>query len=61
VSSVYRWTLQQVGAPSHTANNTISYLKRENVSFIELQMWLPNSPDLNPVDYAVWGALQQQI
>ena len=21
----------------------------------------PNSPDLNPVDYAVWGALQQMI
>jgi len=21
----------------------------------------PNSPDLNPVDYAVWGALQQQV
>jgi len=24
-------------------------------------MWPPNSPDLNPVDYAVWGALQQQV
>ena len=23
-------------------------------------MWPPNSPDLDPVDYAVWGALQQQ-
>ena len=33
--------------------NTINYLKRENVSFIEPQMWLTNSPDLNPVDYAV--------
>ena len=21
----------------------------------------PDSPDLNPVDYAVWGALQQQV
>jgi len=48
---------------SCTAKNTINYLKRENVSFIEPQMWLwpPNSPDLNPVDYAVWGALQQQV
>jgi len=25
------------------------------------QMWPPNSPDLNPMDYAVWGALQQQV
>jgi len=24
-------------------------------------MWPPNSPDLNPVDCAVWGALQQQV
>jgi len=61
VSSVYRWTHQQDGAPTHTAKNTINYLKMENVSFIEPQMWPPNSPDLNPVDYAVWGALQQQI
>ena len=61
VSSVYRWTLQQDGAPSHIANNTINYLKRENVSFIEPQMWSPNSPDLNAVDYSVWGALQQQV
>jgi len=21
----------------------------------------PNSPDLNPVNYGVWGALQQQV
>jgi len=57
----YRWTLQYDGAPSHTAKNTINYLKTENVSFIEPQMLSPNSPDLNPVDYAVWGALQQQV
>jgi len=24
-------------------------------------MWPPNSPDINPVDYAIWGALQQRI
>jgi len=24
-------------------------------------MWPPNSPDLNPVDCAVWGALQQMV
>ena len=40
---------RMVHAPSHTANNTINYLKRENVSFIEPQMWPPNSPDLNPL------------
>jgi len=39
----------------------INYLKRENVSFIEPQMWPPNSPDLNPVDDAVWAAVKQQV
>ena len=24
-------------------------------------MWPPNSPDLNPVDYAVWDGLQQMV
>jgi len=24
-------------------------------------MWPPNSPDLNPVDYEVWGMLQQRV
>jgi len=57
----YRWTLQQDGAPSHTAKNTINYLKTENVSFVEPQMWPPNRLDLNPVDYAVWSTLQQQV
>ena len=45
----------------HTAKNTINYLKTENVSFIEPQIWSPNSPDLNPVDYAVWGETVNKI
>jgi len=45
----YRWTLQPDDAPSHTVKNRINYLKRENVSFIEPQMWPPNSLDLNPL------------
>jgi len=24
-------------------------------------MWPPNSPDLNPVDCIVWGAIQQMV
>src|SRR6218665_1064090 len=57
----HTWTLQQDCAPSHTAKNTMEYLRRENISFIEPDMWPPNSPDLNLVDYAVWGALQQMV
>ena len=42
---------------THTARNILTYLRRENVTFIEPDRWPPNSPDLNPVVYAVWGAL----
>ena len=24
-------------------------------------MWPPNSPDLNPVDYNIWGMLQERV
>jgi len=24
-------------------------------------LWPPNSPDINPVDYKIWGLLQEQI
>ena len=57
----HKWTFQQDGAPAHTAHNTVEYLKKENIDFIQPDMWPPNSPDLNPVDYAVWGALQQRV
>ena len=39
------------GPCSRTAHRrTLTYLRRENVTFIEPDTWLPNSPDLNPVD-----------
>ena len=30
-------------------------------AFIPPTLWLPNSPDLNPVDYKVWSVLQEQV
>ena len=30
-------------------------------TFIELENCPPNSPDLNPMDYTVWGTLQQMV
>jgi len=26
-----------------------------------LDLWPPNSPDLNPVDYCVWSILQEKV
>ena len=45
----HKWTLQQDGAPSHAARNM-----QCDVQFIDLrEHGPPNSPDLNPTDYAI--------
>jgi len=35
--------------------------KERRQEFIPPEMWPPNSPDLNPVDYSIWGILHQRI
>jgi len=52
---------QQDGAPAYRSRHTVAYLHSNVPEFIESENWPPNSPDLNPVDYAVWGALQQMV
>jgi len=54
-----KWTLQQDGVPAHTARNT--GVPRERDRFHWTWHVAPNIPDLNPVDYAVWGAFQQRV
>ena len=46
---------QQDGAPSHRAKSTVKFLQRTVPNFV---VWPLN---LNLVDYAVWGALQQSV
>jgi len=38
-----------------------AYLHSHIPEFIEPENWPPNSPDLNPVDFSVWGALQEKV
>lgn len=52
---------QQDSAPAHRANETVAMLKRETPAFISPILWPPNSPDLNPVDYKIWGVLQERV
>ena len=35
-------------------------MERETPAFISPDLWPPNSPDLNPVDYKIWGVMQLQ-
>lgn len=55
------YTFQQDGARAHTARDTITFLEERVPGFIEPAMWPPNSPDLNPMDYSIWGILQGMV
>ena len=49
---------QQDGAPAHRARETVELMKEVTPDLIPPSLWPPNSPDLNPVDYAIWGIMQ---
>ena len=57
----YDYTFQQDDAPLHTSHNTRKFLSENCPDYIEPEMWPPNSPELNPVDYAIWGIFEQNL
>lgn len=48
---------------SRTTQNidAVEDLRRETPDFISPDLWPPNSPDLNPVDYAIWAVMQRRV
>ena len=40
---------------------TVHLLTHETPDFITPVLWPANSPDLNPVDYQIWGKLQEHV
>ena len=56
------YVFMQDGARTHTANETVRFLNQQRyLTLLQPNMWPPNSPDLNPVDYCVWSALEQNV
>ena len=56
----FLFTLQQDGAPAHRAGETVQLLsERTDARLMGPKIWPPNSFDLNPVDYGIWGLLQE--
>ena len=51
---------QQDSAPAHRARGTVEYLRQATPEFISPDLWPPNSPDLNPVDYKILGRVQER-
>ena len=52
---------QQDSAPSNRARDTVKLLCDETPEFISPELWPANSPDLNPVDYRLWGLIQERV
>ena len=46
---------------NHRDTVTVEMLSRETRDFISPLHWPPNSPDLNPVDYAIFGQLKERV
>jgi len=47
---------QALTRPAHRARETVHLLTHETPDFITPALWPANSPDLNPVDYQIWGS-----
>ena len=46
---------------AHRACETIKLLQRKTPAFISPDLWPPNSPDRNPVNYKICGVMQDRI
>ena len=55
------FVFQQNSAPAHRARATVEYLRQAKPEFISPDLWPPNSPDLNPVDYKIRGCVQERV
>ncbi len=59
----------QDSAPGHTARSTQAWLKKNlgkgrfglKVKWVGPGIWPPKSPDLNPLDYAIWAPLKRRV
>uniref|UniRef100_A0A914BVA6 Transposase n=1 Tax=Acrobeloides nanus TaxID=290746 RepID=A0A914BVA6_9BILA len=62
------WTFQQDGAPGHKVYETQDFLRDNCPDVITVDPhwrnsigeWPSNSPDLNPLDYAMWSILEEK-
>lgn len=55
------YIFQQDGAASHTSKVTQAYLEQSTPEFIKKDDWPPQSPDCNPMDYAIWNSLSEKV
>ena len=55
------FVFQQDSVPAHRAHATVEYMHQATPQFISPDLWPPNSPDFNLVDYKIWGCVQERV
>ena len=55
----YIW--QQDSAPAHGSNKTQAWLAKNLANYWPKELWPPNSPDANPLDYGIWGEMTKKV
>ena len=55
------YVYQQDGATAHTSKATKKFCDQNFRAFLAKQEWPSTSPDLNPLDYFIWGHLQREV
>ena len=55
------YIFMQDGARAHTSKYSLQFLRDNTPELLEPEMWPPNSPDLNPMDYGIWGVMEAKM
>ena len=55
------YKFEQDSAPSHAATRVQDWMDQNLIGFWPKQFWPPKSPDLNPMDYSIWSALEKAV
>ena len=53
------YVFQQDSAPCHTSRTTQKWLFENMDDYTSPNIWPPNSPDCNPCDFYLWGAVER--
>jgi inhibitor of nuclear factor kappa-B kinase subunit alpha len=56
-----QWTFQQDSAPAHKAKVVQDWCRAQIPDFISSSESSPSSPDLNPLDFSIWGILEARV